>query len=347
MAGLKIETKLVVSKVFPAGTSDFTLHRYLIHVIPSTTDGQGEAVLEFANQFSDQEGGGSHPEEEANIVCNLLALILEAKVSRRGLRINAIEVPAQFVTTDELVRGTVDWSTADADVRCVLGFGDDVARQLVRGSKAYASAIESIPSDPTFAFFLLVVAVECLSSQSAVIPPSELPIDSKKCERFCLFIQRYLPDAHRGEDERNAGLFQELLKEVYYAHRSAFVHGGKEVTNAALMADLASSSYFKHATSGKEVKTPGLRWFARVVRGALLGFSGGRTRRRPIGAACLREGKPEDSGCARSSGRSGCNIGRHPLQVRANIGLEPTRQTVCAIMALRRAAQADHWTACD
>ena len=38
------------------------------------------------------------------------------------------------------------------------------------------------------------------------------------------------------------------------------------------MADKAKSSYFKHATEGKEIRTPGLGWFAKVVRGALLGY---------------------------------------------------------------------------
>jgi len=38
------------------------------------------------------------------------------------------------------------------------------------------------------------------------------------------------------------------------------------------MADKVGSSYFKHDTHGKEVRTPGLGWFARVVRGAILGY---------------------------------------------------------------------------
>jgi hypothetical protein len=30
--------------------------------------------------------------------------------------------------------------------------------------------------------------------------------------------------------------------------------------------------HFKHATDGKEVKTPGLGWFAHIVRGAIIGY---------------------------------------------------------------------------
>jgi hypothetical protein len=111
-----------------------------------------------------------------------------------------------------------------------------------------------------------------MSSQAAVISAEEQPIDSKKCERFCLFIDRYLQPEARSDDERNPELFRELLKEAYYNHRSAFVHGGREVSSASLMADQVGSSYFRHSTSGKDTRTPGLRWFAHIVRHALLGY---------------------------------------------------------------------------
>jgi hypothetical protein len=38
------------------------------------------------------------------------------------------------------------------------------------------------------------------------------------------------------------------------------------------MADIAGSSYFKHVVDGKEVRTPGLNWFAGIVRTAILGY---------------------------------------------------------------------------
>jgi hypothetical protein len=101
---------------------------------------------------------------------------------------------------------------------------------------------------------------------------SELSPDSKKCERFCHFINSFFPDEIKGEDELNKPLFKELLKTAYYSHRSAFVHGGKEVSIAALMADKFKSSYIKHAIRGKEEKTPGLGWFAKIIRGTLLGY---------------------------------------------------------------------------
>jgi len=233
--------------------------------------GTAEGLLEFAEVPS--LGGGSHPEEEANILCNVLALVLEARVSRSGLRINGVDLPAgEQDTLHEHFRGTLEPILIDECLGRLLTLPIDLARQFVRACRSYASALEFIPSDPTFAFFLLVVALECLSSQDAVIPSAELEIDSKKCERFCEFVRRNLPEAAKGVDERDAVLLTELLKNTYYSHRSAFVHGGKEVSAASLMADKAGSSYFKHSTDGRETKTPGLVWFARLVRSTLIGY---------------------------------------------------------------------------
>jgi len=271
--GMTVETRLVLSKSFPSGTVRVQFGPYEIRPIPSTRVGESEAVLQFQNSYEAPSGGGSHPEEEANIVCNLLAVVLESRVQRNALRISSTEIPvtpaANFYSS---YRSELETHEVEKYLRKTTHLPLDLARQLSRACRAYASALEFIPSDSTFAFFLLVVSVECLSSQAAIISSSELPLDSKKCERFCTFVDRFLPDTGRSNDERDKTLFNELLKTVYYSHRSAFVHGGREVSAAALMADRAGSSYFKHATQGKEVKTPGLGWFAHIVRGALLGY---------------------------------------------------------------------------
>ena len=67
-------------------------------------------------------------------------------------------------------------------------------------------------------------------------------------------------------------LRHELLTAIYNDHRSGFVHGGKEVSNASALADAGGLTYFKHYQSGKETRTPGLQWFARIVRATILGF---------------------------------------------------------------------------
>lgn len=268
-----VETRLVFSSRFKKGTSEIRCGRYAFRLIPSTNPGRSEAVLSFPSDYSRPDDGGSHPEEEANILCNCLAVLLESQVKRQGLRFNGIESPFHGGDATVLATGTeIDSSFLCTDLARLLTLDIDVARQFVRSCRAFASAIGYIPSDPTFAFFLLVVAVECLSSQPAIIKAEDLDVDSKKCERFCLFIDRNLPATLRGSDEQDSALFRELLKTTYYAHRSGFVHGGKDVSITALMADSLGSSYFKHFVEGKEVRTPGLRWFARIVRNSILGY---------------------------------------------------------------------------
>lgn len=268
-----VETTVRFSKFFKAGTANVPCGRYDIRLVPSVRPRCSQGVLSFSNDYASPEGGGSHPEEEANLACNCLAVLLGAQVKREALRINAVEIAlGGNEGADPFVGGEADSSSVFSDLARVMTLQTDLARQFARSCRAYASALDFIPSDPTFAFFLLVVSIECMSSQAAIIAADDLDVDSGKCERFCMFVDRYLQSEARGDDERNADLFRSLLKEVYYAHRSGFVHGGREVSSASLMADRVGSSYFKHATSGKEVRTPGLRWFARIVRSALLGY---------------------------------------------------------------------------
>jgi hypothetical protein len=271
--GFPFEMRLLLSKRFPPTISDIRFGRYTIRAIPSHSSDAGDAVLSFTNAYKASEGGGSHPEEEANNVCRLLSVFLNVRLQSAGIRVNATDVPEphhhnlypQFL-------GQIEFSNIEHDLERVLTLNHDLARQFLRACHAYSFALEFIPPDPTFAFFLLVVAIECMSSQDAVIPHAELHPEGKTCERFCHFIDSCLPNDSRGNDEQDSPLFRELLKTVYYSHRSGFVHGGREVSSAALMADCAGSSYFKHEMNGKEVKTPGLGWFASIVRAALLGW---------------------------------------------------------------------------
>jgi len=191
---MNVETRVILSKSFPSGQSRVQFGGYEIRPIPAVRTGEAEAVLQFQNRYEAPIGGGSHPEEEANIVRNLLSVILESRVRRTGLRINSTEIPFH-PAANIYSRYTGNFQTDEIEkyFHKTVHLPVDLARQLSRACRAYASALEFIPSDSTFAFFLLVVSVECLSSQAAIIPSSELHLDSKKCERFCTFIDRYLP----------------------------------------------------------------------------------------------------------------------------------------------------------
>jgi hypothetical protein len=268
------EMRVVLSKRFPPGTVKIELGRYEVRPIPASSI-DGEAVLSFIDTYDAPVGGGSHPEEEASMVARCLSLCMDARLSKGGIRVNYIDVPNLPQRQQQgypQFYGICDSSALGRYLTIFGSLPDDLCRQFSRAASTYSFALEFIPGDPTFAFFLLVVAVECLSSQDAVIPYAEIHPDEAKCERFCAFLKRMLPDTVKGSDEKDEKLFRELLKAVYYSHRSAFVHGGREVSIAAVLADMAGSSYLKHLMDGKEKKTPGLAWFAKVVRGSLLGY---------------------------------------------------------------------------
>jgi hypothetical protein len=154
-----VETTVRFSKFFKAGTTAMSWGRYDVRLVPSIRPRCSEAVLSFSNDFVSL-GGGSHPEEEANLACNCLALLLGAQVKRQGLRINAIEIQVGAKdAVDPFVGGEVDTSAALSDLGRIATLHIDLGRQFARSCRAYASALDFIPSDPTFAFFLLVVSM--------------------------------------------------------------------------------------------------------------------------------------------------------------------------------------------
>ena len=275
--GTKVEAKVSLSKKLPPilGDSQIEFANYHLRSIPSSILEKSEGIIQFYDRYIESTGHGSHPVGEADIVIKLLSLFFGTDIDREGVTLNSVDVPAEFLNPRNQYphfQGTAELDGLDKYFERVLSLNEDLAKQFIRACNTYSVALNFIPSDPTFAFFLLVVSVECLSSQSAIISSDEMNIDGKKCERFCNFVMTYLPEAKKGEDECNEVLFKELLKTAYYVHRSAFVHAGKEVSKAAIMADKVNSSYFKHMTGDSETKTPGLKWFSGVTRGALLGW---------------------------------------------------------------------------
>lgn len=269
------DARLLLTKRFPATVKEINFGRYSLRVIPTRSAVMGEAILSFRNTYGAPKGGGSHPEDEARMVSNLISLCCNVRVKHEGIRINEIDIPHPEGHESQAYPqffGELDTSKLERCLTRIQALNDDLARQCFRACKTYSFALENIPSDPTFAFFLLIVTVECFSSQEAVISSEELHKDSMKCERFCRFIKEHLPAQLRGDDENDEELFTSLLKTAYYSHRSGFAHGGKEVSDAARQADRAGSSYFKHYVDGKEVRTPGIGWFAKIVQGSVLGF---------------------------------------------------------------------------
>ena len=278
---LTVDVTLSVSKEIPVQFKGSEFYGYVVTLPSPGNPGARELLVTFSPPCRKGVVPSWHPEREAELIREFLAFYLDARVRIRDLRVtpslkNKTTKMGSLHTRQDVTYfhslGTSVFDGIGYFAQHAFSLGDTLGRQLFREFRSYAFSLEFIPSDVTFAFFLLCVAVECLSSRDEIIPHLHLEPDGKSCERFCRFIATYLPRELKAGDEQNDALLRELLKTIYYSHRSGFVHGGKDVSEACILADRASSSYFAHYVNGKETRTPGIGWFARVVRGAVLGY---------------------------------------------------------------------------
>ena len=139
----------------------------------------------------------------------------------------------------------------------------DIARQFLRAVDVYKTAVNFIGINNALSFFLLTVSVECLSNKSR----SES--DKGTCDSFINFILKYYSNKSCVKSEQE---FKDLLKEIYYIHRSGFTHGGKELPQAVNLADSLNRVYVKNFVNGIEKKTPSLIWFESVVRNTVTNY---------------------------------------------------------------------------
>lgn len=225
----------------------------------------GSYVLRFGDQMRNAAGAHSNPQEEADLVLSFLSLALDGEARPCEFRVNgvAVQVPSTKVPAELIPLAACHDSLDQLELLAeTLSHMDaKVARQVVRASTVYRRAVGLERNDRTFAFFLYCVAVECVAN----VAEKTKGVRSS----FVTFIQRNLVD--------NGGLgsteeLGSLLKHVYDAHRSGFTHGAKPLPEAAALADKLGRAYVRNVIDGKQVKTPGARWFRRVARACLLNY---------------------------------------------------------------------------
>ena len=109
-------------------------------------------------------------------------------------------------------------------------------------------------------------------TQEEFLPNKELNKSKKSADRYCHLVKTYCTSIDQLYPAKGETAFLNDLKTVYHSHRSGFVHGGKEVSIASDVADRVGLDRLGHIVAGKEVVTPGLKWFFKVTRRTLLGF---------------------------------------------------------------------------
>ncbi len=222
----------------------------------------------MANGHADSEG-------EGEIFLSFLALLFDCRIRKTGFRINGLDISGNHPQKPhimEMFEGTIDSPECDTYVTHLFTLGSELTKQFARACNAYSLAIASVELDTSLSFLLLVTALECISTQEAFCPNSTLDKSKKSTERYCRLVQNYCDEVNELYPSDAEPGFIRDLKTVYYSHRSGFVHGGKEVSVASKIADRAGLNSVGHIVDGKEIVTPGLKWFFQVTRRTLIGF---------------------------------------------------------------------------
>ncbi len=241
--------------------------RYAVEPLPDGSHDADSAstsyLLRFQDEMREGDGGASQPEMESRLFLSYLALMLGAKVTIDSMMVNSVNAVNPYVNSPY-----AEYKATLEDVPDFNSIGErlsssdpDLVRQFFRSCEVYRTALNLIGENNTLSYFLLTIAVECLSNKYGQ--------GEGTCEKFVDFVLRYTPDLGQLPGEAD---WREFLKEIYYRHRSGFTHGGKPIPEAVALADRLGRVYVRNIVDGKEIRTPGLKWFEKVVRSTLLGF---------------------------------------------------------------------------
>jgi hypothetical protein len=196
----------------------------------------------------------------------------------------------QNISTEEikyfLTRRQFDFNEVGESFQRLRGLGDDERRRFINACNRYRQAISIFQKEPVVSFFLLVVAIECLSN-SMVIQASDIDWDAytrffgptfneriRNVVRFVEFICKYLP-ADVLANEGDLSLLKIRLLSAYFI-RNSFVHDGEDLPRPVRLADFVGRRSFAYVlTRGSqqiEIRAPGLLWLGRIVVNALKGY---------------------------------------------------------------------------
>jgi hypothetical protein len=287
---LAVEVRCRSEHDFNRTTTRINAGPYPLALLPKMSGGPTEGVLSFEDARI-HEHGFSNPEEEARIILDIISLLSGTTWTVTGGRVGGVDwlgIRKRVLDLEgERLAGDIDLTRKVTDA---LRLDKETLQQFIRATHAFTLGIQAGATDLALSYLLLVTSVECLSSLESYIPNSELNRDNKSVERYVRFIREFCSTPEEFYDEKGEEGFIENLKTVYYRHRSGFVHSGKEVPSAASStADDLGIPSITHYVGGKQITTPGLMWFSRVVRRSVVGFLEQSPKRSESGRDVLQE----------------------------------------------------------
>jgi hypothetical protein len=273
----------------PDNTGRVAIGDYAIEQIPSSDN--SEAILIF------EAGHGPLPKDmffnliklEANYFLSFLSLISLSNCEfQAGLwnKENIATPERKYVLT----RNPFNLEAAKEHYSRFCSLGNEQRKRFVNACKRYRQAVSIYDKEPIVSFFLLVVAIECLSN-SIDIRESDLAwavyesFYGSKLKRnrrrripssvkFVEFICKYLPtDVLAAEGEID--LLKKRLLSAYFI-RNSFVHDGEDLPSPVSMADFLGRRSIVYVAPRDdkriEIRAPAMLWLERIVVNALIGY---------------------------------------------------------------------------
>lgn len=267
---MEIKVLFTLSKDIHPKFGVIKIDKYTIEPLPTNSENIAGSDIKYLLIFEDNMRQGetmTQPTVEAKLFLSFFSLLIGAKLDIDSSLINnvKINIPDSINTdTYKEYRSTIEViPDFNKHIKELTNLDFDIAKQFLRACEVYRTAVNLIGINNTISFFLLSIAIECLSNTVST--------KSGTCEKFIDFIMTYLPDK---SDFANDEEWISILREAYYNHRSGFTHGGKSIPEAVHLADRLNGKYVKNTIDGKEVRTPGLKWFEHIVQNCLIGFLG-------------------------------------------------------------------------
>jgi hypothetical protein len=261
---IEVEILFESSKSLPAKFNEIQFGKYAISTIPTIKKSFNDTHEHFILRFDDvwkENQMYSNPLEEGEFVLSILSVLFETKIEQIASKLNNVQTSMKKSSWSHL-EGSLETQYDLVEMFKKLNSLDiDLLRQYLRSCNVYRTALSLIDNNPTLSFFLLVTAVQSIAGKV---------IGKTESVNFKEFIIKFLPNALKDEISDEKLLL--LLIEEAYEMRCAFTHGGTSISIGSLSADKTNRAYVKHLVGKKEIYSPSLRWFAKVVRAVLTNF---------------------------------------------------------------------------
>jgi hypothetical protein len=263
---VEVKVLFTISRDIHAKHGSLKIGKYTVEPLPCS---QGDLVgsnIRYLLRFQDEMRPGekmSQPLIEARLFLSFFSLLTRSQLEIDSSMINDVKEAVVPVKDAYREYKTIleDLPNFELGLDNLKNLDYDRTKQFLRACEVYRTAVNLINSNNTLCFFLLCVAIECISNNVSQ--------KESACEKFIDFIITYLPE--KKDFKTDADLI-EILKEIYYNHRSGFTHGGKSIPEAVSLADMLNRIYIRNIIDGKEVRTPSLKWFEHIVRASLIGY---------------------------------------------------------------------------